>query len=124
MAEQVHRLPTKFELGADITAERGKPKMRVGDMLTDEDTFTIIANSVEQLTKTEALNSPHIMKAHFGNEQRIKRVQDRHKKDEKMKANKKPIGKKGIDKKKSQLFRGSDDNETNTNNGGSSGEQD
>jgi hypothetical protein len=67
-----------FVLGGDRTAEEGKPLMRVGDMLTDEDTFTIIASSMEEVTKIKALHTPQIMQACFGNEERIKRVIAKH----------------------------------------------
>jgi hypothetical protein len=39
------------------------PLMHVGDMLTDEDTFMIVASSMEEVTKIKALHTPKIMQA-------------------------------------------------------------
>jgi hypothetical protein len=87
-------MPTMFQhkpsfvLGGDRTAEEGKPLMHVADVLTGEDTFTIIAHSTEEVTTTKALHTPQIMKACFGNEERTKRVIKKHEEEEKMKADK------------------------------------
>jgi hypothetical protein len=120
----MHQHIPKFALGGDRTAKEGKPLMRVGDMLAGEDTFTIIASSMEEVTKTKALHTPQIMEACFGNEERIKRVVDKDEEEEKMKANKKPIGNEELKRKAIELLQSSDDKDTNTNSGGGSGEED
>jgi hypothetical protein len=104
-------------------AEEGKPLMHVGDMLTGEDTFTIIASSMEEVTKIKALRTPQIMEAHFGNEECIKRIIDKHEEEEQTKADKKFINNEEFKRKMIELLKGSDDEETNTNNGGGSGEE-
>jgi hypothetical protein len=114
----------KFVLGGDRVAEEGKPLMRVGDVLTGEDTFTIIAHSMEEVTKIKALRTPQIMEACFGNEECIKRVIAKREEEEKMKTDKKSIGNEEFKRKMIELLKGSDDEETNTNNGGGSGEED
>jgi hypothetical protein len=70
----MHQCIPKFALGGDRTAEEGKPLMHVRDMLTDEDTFTIIGHSMEEVAKIKALHTPETMKACFGNEECTKRV--------------------------------------------------
>jgi hypothetical protein len=62
MQTMCHHIP-KFVLGGDRTAEEGKPLMRVGDMLTGKDTFTIIDSSMEEVTKIKALHAPQIVEA-------------------------------------------------------------
>jgi hypothetical protein len=113
-----------FELGGDSIAEEGKPLMHVEDLLTDEDTFKIIASSMEEVTKIKAMHTPEIMQACFGNEECIKLVIAKHKEAEKMKADKKSIdNKEEFQKTMNELLKGSDDEDTNTNNGSGSGEE-
>jgi hypothetical protein len=114
----------KFMLGGDCTAKEGKPLMRVGDALTGEGAFTIIASSMEELTKIKALRTPQIMEVQFRNEERIKRVTDKCEEEEKMKADKKPIDNEEFKRKAIELLKDSDDEEMNNNNGGGSGEED
>jgi hypothetical protein len=120
----MHQCIPSFVLGGDRIAKEGKPLMHVGDMLMDEDTFTIIASSMEEVTKIKALHTPEIMQAHFGNEERIKRVIAKHEEEEKMKADKKSIDNEEFKRKMNELLKGSDDEDTNTSNGGGSGEED
>jgi hypothetical protein len=119
----MHQRIPKFVLGGDRTAEEGKPLMRVGDMLTDEGTFTIIAHPMEEVTKIKALHTPQIMEACFRNEERIKRVTKKHEEEEKMKADKKSIDDEEFKRKAIELLKGSDDEDANTSNGGGSGEE-
>jgi hypothetical protein len=121
IGHQICQFKPNFELGGDLTAEEGKQKMHIGDMLRDDDTFEIIRNSMEEVTKMKALHSPDTMEAHFGNEERIKRVVAKHEEEEKMKANKKSIGKEEFDKVVLELLESTDDDETNTKNSGGSG---
>jgi hypothetical protein len=113
-----------FELGGDSTAEEGKPLMHVGDLLTGEDTFKIIASSMEEVTKIKAMRTPEIMQACFRNEERIKRVIAKHEEEEKVKADKKSIDSEELQKAMNELLKGSDDEGANTNNGGGHGEED
>jgi hypothetical protein len=114
----------KLALGGDRAAEEGKPLMRIGGALAGEDTFTITGYPVEEVTKIKALRTPQTMKAHLRNEERIKRVVDKHEEEEKVKADKKPTGNEELKRKAIELLKGSDDEDTNTNNGGGSGEED
>jgi hypothetical protein len=122
--QNTHQCRPNFVLGGDSTAEEGKPLMHVGDLLTDEDTFKIIASSMEEVTKIKAMHTPEIMQACFGNEERIKLVIAKHQEAEKMKADKKSIDNEEFQRTMNELLKGSDDEDTNTNNGGSSGEED
>jgi hypothetical protein len=79
---------------------------------------------MEEVTKIKALHTPQIMEAHFGNEERIKRIIDKHEEEEKMKADKKSIDNEEFKRKMIELLKGSGDEEANTNNGGGSGEED
>jgi hypothetical protein len=124
IAKKICKFKPNFELGGDLTAEEGKQKMCIGDMLTDDDTFKIITDSMEEVTKMKALRVPDISEACFGNEERTNRAMAKRKEEEKMKANKKPIDKEEFDKEVSELLQTSDGGETNTKNGGSSGEKD
>jgi hypothetical protein len=101
-----------------------QPSSNVGDVLTGEDTFTIIASSMEEVAKIKALHTSETMQACFGNEERIKRVIAKHEEEEKMKADEKPIDNEEFKRKMNELLKGSDDEGANTNNGGGHGEED
>jgi hypothetical protein len=118
-----HQFKPDFELGGDRTAEEGKQLMHIRDMLTDEDTFKIIANSMEEVTKIKALRTPEIMNACFRNKECIKRVKAKHEEEEKMKGDKESIDNEEFNRKAIELLQSSNDEETNTNNGGGSGEE-
>jgi hypothetical protein len=77
---------------------------------------------MEEVTKIKALHTAKIMEACFGNEECIKRVIDKHKEEEKMKADKKSIDNEEFKRKAIELLKGSDDEDTHTTIG--SGEED
>jgi hypothetical protein len=79
---------------------------------------------LEEVTKMNALHTPHTMEACFGNEECTKWVVAKHEEEEKMKANKESIDNKEFNRKTFELIQSLDDEEANTNNGGSLGEED